>query len=101
MDAQLDNFANTRQDIISSIGASAAMNLFQNALYSITIGSNDFINNYLTPVLSIPEQKVVTPEQFVSAMVARFRLQLTVKIIQKNYLLFVTIFMKQTLLTFL
>ncbi|KAL9407629.1 hypothetical protein AB3S75_046212 [Citrus x aurantiifolia] len=44
MDAQLDNFANTRQDIISSIAA---------------------------------EQKLVSPEFFVAAMIARFRMQLT------------------------
>uniref|UniRef100_A0A5B7BIC1 GDSL esterase/lipase n=1 Tax=Davidia involucrata TaxID=16924 RepID=A0A5B7BIC1_DAVIN len=73
LDAQMDNFANTRQNIISGIGAPAAMILFQKALFSITIGSNDFINNYLTPV----EQKLVPPETFVGAMISRFRMQLT------------------------
>ncbi|KAF8387655.1 hypothetical protein HHK36_026309 [Tetracentron sinense] len=77
LDAQLDNFANTRQDIISSIGYPAALNLFRNALFSVTIGSNDFINNYLTPVVSVAEQKLVSPEMFVDAMISRFRLQLT------------------------
>lgn len=77
LDAQMDNFANTRQDIISSIGSEAAMKLFNTALYSITIGSNDFINNYLVPVLSTVEQKLVSPEMFVDALISRFRLQLT------------------------
>lgn len=76
LDAQLDNFANTRQDIISSIGTSASLQLLENALFSITIGSNDFINNYLTPVLPGAEQKLVPPEAFVGAMISRFRLQL-------------------------
>ena len=79
MDAQIDNFANTRQDIISNIGLPAAMQLFKKSLFSVTIGSNDFINNYLTPVLSTAKQKLVSPEMFVEAMISRFRLQLTVK----------------------
>ncbi|XP_038706534.1 GDSL esterase/lipase At4g16230-like [Tripterygium wilfordii] len=77
MDAQLDNFANTRQDIISSIGDVAALDLIHASLFSVTMGSNDFINNYLTPVISIPEQKLVSPEVFVGTMISRFRLQLT------------------------
>ncbi|KAA8527361.1 hypothetical protein F0562_034924 [Nyssa sinensis] len=77
LDAQMDNFANTRQDIISSLGVPAAMNLWERALFSITIGSNDFINNYLTPVVSTVEQKLVPPEMFVGTMVSRFRIQLT------------------------
>ncbi|XAR49702.1 Triacylglycerol lipase [Bertholletia excelsa] len=76
LDAQLDNFANTRQDIISSIGAPAAMKLFKRALFSIAIGSNDFINNYLTPVVSNVEQKLAPPQVFVNAMISRIRLQL-------------------------
>lgn len=78
LDAQIDNFANNRQDIISSLGMLNAMNLLRNALYSFTIGSNDFINNYLTPVLSVPERAVVSPEAFVESMILKFRQQLTV-----------------------
>ncbi|KAL5541992.1 hypothetical protein UlMin_009702 [Ulmus minor] len=77
LDAQLDNFANTRQDIISSIGLEEALKLLGRALFSVTIGSNDFINNYLTPVVSAAEQKLISPEQFVGDMISRFRLQLT------------------------
>ncbi|XP_065863836.1 GDSL esterase/lipase At4g16230-like [Euphorbia lathyris] len=77
LDAQLDNFEKTKEEIISHMGAPATLDLLQNALFSVTIGSNDFINNYLTPVLSIPEQKLVPPEVFVGSMISRFRLQLT------------------------
>ncbi|XP_040375237.1 GDSL esterase/lipase At4g16230 isoform X2 [Rosa chinensis] len=52
MDAQIDNFANTRQDIISSIGLPAAVELLRRALFSVTIGSNDFLSNYLVPVIT-------------------------------------------------
>ncbi|KAI4344775.1 hypothetical protein L6164_011965 [Bauhinia variegata] len=76
-DAQLDNFANTRQDIISSIGLPAALNLFKRAIYSVTIGSNDFINNYLTTTISDSEEKLATPELFVATLISRLRVQLT------------------------
>ncbi|KAI3469276.1 hypothetical protein Pfo_025939 [Paulownia fortunei] len=76
LDAQIDNFANTRQEIISRIGDAAAKKLFKNALFSVTIGSNDFINNYLTPFVSKVEQKLVPPESFVGAMISRYRIQL-------------------------
>ncbi|KAG2241523.1 hypothetical protein Bca52824_096491, partial [Brassica carinata] len=77
VDAQLDNFATTRQDIISWIGESAAAKLFRSAIFSVTTGSNDLINNYFTPVVSTLERKVVPPEDFVDTMISRFRLQLT------------------------
>ncbi|KAI3690906.1 hypothetical protein L2E82_49118 [Cichorium intybus] len=78
LDAQLDNFANTRQDIISRIGFNAAQKLLNGALFSVTIGSNDFINNYLTPILSTFEQNIVPPEAFVGTLITRFRLQLII-----------------------
>nr|XP_011462225.1 PREDICTED: GDSL esterase/lipase At4g16230-like [Fragaria vesca subsp. vesca] len=57
LDAQIDDFTNTRQDIISRIGLPAAVELLNRALFSVTIGSNDFINNYLSPVISEAERK--------------------------------------------
>ncbi|OIT32153.1 PREDICTED: GDSL esterase/lipase At4g16230-like [Nicotiana attenuata] len=77
MDAQLDNFANTRQDIITRIGEPAAIKLIENSLFSVTMGSNDFINNYLTPVVSTPKQLTVPPMKFVGAMISKYRIQLT------------------------
>ena len=77
MDAQIDNFENSRQDIISSIGA-PALTLLGKSIFFVAMGSNDFINNYLTPVISAAEQMLITPEVFVGTMISRFRLQLTV-----------------------
>lgn len=78
MDAQLDNFANTRQDIISMIGLPAAIDLLRTSIFSITIGSNDFINNYFTPAFSDSGHRLIPPELFVGSMIARYRLQLAV-----------------------
>ncbi|KAF6143381.1 hypothetical protein GIB67_001325 [Kingdonia uniflora] len=77
LDAQLDNFANTRQDIISSIGLPGALKLFAKSIFSVTMGSNDFINNYLTPIVSVAEQKLISPESFVNMLISRYRIQLT------------------------
>uniref|UniRef100_A0A7N0UZM4 GDSL esterase/lipase n=1 Tax=Kalanchoe fedtschenkoi TaxID=63787 RepID=A0A7N0UZM4_KALFE len=77
MDGQLDNFANTRQDIISLIGASAAQELLSNAIFTVEMGQNDILNNYLVPVISILEQIVVSPQSFISTVFKRYRLQLT------------------------
>ncbi|KAK9672312.1 hypothetical protein RND81_12G091800 [Saponaria officinalis] len=77
LDAQLDNFANTKQDLITSMGEIAANKFLEKALYSITMGSNDFINNYLTPIISTVEQTLISPEAFINAMISKYRMQLT------------------------
>ncbi|CAH1429534.1 unnamed protein product [Lactuca virosa] len=74
MDAQLDNFAKTRLDIISILGAPEAFNLFATAFFTVTMGSNDFINNYfILPGHSHP----VPPKTFIQSMISTFRRQLT------------------------
>ncbi|KAJ1380579.1 SGNH hydrolase superfamily [Sesbania bispinosa] len=76
-DAQIDNFANTREEIMHIIGVPAALNLFKKALFTVELGSNDFLDNYLTPVFSIPERVLRSPESFVAIMISRLRVQLT------------------------
>ncbi|MCL7034116.1 hypothetical protein MKW94_016276 [Papaver nudicaule] len=77
MDAQIDNFAKTRDYIISSLGGGGSKKFLEKALLAIVIGSNDFIDNYFTPILSIPKQKLESPEHFVNSMISKFRTQLT------------------------
>ncbi|XP_057434005.1 GDSL esterase/lipase At4g16230-like isoform X2 [Lotus japonicus] len=76
-DEQIDNFAITREEIINRIGVTTALNLFKKALFTVALGSNDFLDNYLTPVLSIPEREFLSPESFVAMMISRLRVQLT------------------------
>ncbi|KAK4796506.1 hypothetical protein SAY86_028832 [Trapa natans] len=75
--AQIDNFASSRQEIISHIGEPAALELLRQSLFSVTIGSNDLINNYLLPVVSAVEQVLVSPEVFIDSMISSYMLQLT------------------------
>ncbi|KAI3902371.1 hypothetical protein MKW92_052612 [Papaver armeniacum] len=79
LDAQIDNFAKTRQYIISTVNNASSLppkRLLGEALFFVVMGSNDFIINYFSPVPSTLTQKV-TPEMFVDSMITRFRLQLT------------------------
>ncbi|KAI3927038.1 hypothetical protein MKW92_026860 [Papaver armeniacum] len=85
MDAQLDNFANTRNYIISSANVgdsmtsvnSSSKTLLGRALFVVVMGSNDFIGNYFSPVPFVPTQKSMPLEVFVESLISRFRLQLT------------------------
>lgn len=54
------------------------MTLLRGALFSVTMGSNDFINNYLTPIFGVPERAVTPPEVFVDALISKYREQLIV-----------------------
>ncbi|CAN0924355.1 GDSL esterase/lipase At4g16230 [Linum grandiflorum] len=64
MDVQIDYFAKTKDDIVAMIGPAQAQKLMEKAIFSASIGANDIINNYLTPIVSIPEQQLIPPEVF-------------------------------------
>ncbi|GLJ25785.1 hypothetical protein SUGI_0493740 [Cryptomeria japonica] len=76
MDTQLNDFANTREEIISMIGVQEAQDFLAEAIFSISIGSNDFLNNYLA-IENLPERELVSPEQFIQRLIDTFRVQLT------------------------
>ncbi|CAL4922331.1 unnamed protein product [Urochloa decumbens] len=76
LDAQIDNYANSRHDLIARQGEVAAVSLLRGALFSVTMGSNDFLNNYLTPIFSVPERATTPPAAFIAAMIAKYRQQL-------------------------
>ncbi|VAI06424.1 unnamed protein product [Triticum turgidum subsp. durum] len=79
LDAQIDNYAKNRRDLMTQRGEVAAVSRLRGALFSVTMGSNDFINNYLVPVLSVPERAVTPPEAFINGMIAKYRQQLIVR----------------------
>ncbi|KAI3799045.1 hypothetical protein L1987_34333 [Smallanthus sonchifolius] len=47
------------------------------SIFSISIGSNDFLNNYLLPVLSIGARVSQSPDAFVDDLISHLRSQLT------------------------
>ncbi|CAN1225197.1 GDSL esterase/lipase At2g23540 [Linum grandiflorum] len=78
MDVQIDYFNITRKQIDGLLGASKARDyIMKNSIFSITVGANDFLNNYLLPVLSIGARITETPDGFIDDMLSHFRAQLT------------------------
>lgn len=79
LEVQVDFFNVTRQQIDELLGKSKAKKfLRRESIFSITIGSNDFLNNYLLPVLSMGVRWSETPDDFVDGLITNFRAQLTV-----------------------
>ena len=79
MDVQIDYFAITRKQFDKLLGASQARDyIMKKSIFSITVGANDFLNNYLLPVLSIGARISESPDAFIDDMLSHFRGQLTV-----------------------
>ncbi|XP_054775904.1 GDSL esterase/lipase At2g23540-like isoform X1 [Prosopis cineraria] len=77
MDVQVDYFNMTRKEIDKLMGKSTAREfIMKESLFSITVGSNDFLNNYLLPLVSIGARVSQSPDTFVDDMINHFRAQL-------------------------
>ncbi|ESW27972.1 hypothetical protein PHAVU_003G248600 [Phaseolus vulgaris] len=78
MDVQIDYFSITRKQIDKLLGESKAKEyIMKKSIFSITVGANDFLNNYLLPVLSIGARISQSPDSFIDDMITHFRAQLT------------------------
>ncbi|KAM7520531.1 hypothetical protein LguiB_019493 [Lonicera macranthoides] len=78
MDIQVDYFNITRKQIDKLLGPSKAKEFItKKSIFSITIGSNDFLNNYLLPVLSIGARVTESPDAFIDNLLSHLRGQLT------------------------
>ncbi|KAL9245759.1 hypothetical protein vseg_019374 [Gypsophila vaccaria] len=77
MDVQVDFFNITRKQIDKLLGESKAKEFIsKKSIISISVGSNDFLNNYLMPVLSIGARISQTPDSFTDDMINHLRDQL-------------------------
>ncbi|KAI3978952.1 hypothetical protein MKX01_016127 [Papaver californicum] len=78
IDIQVDYFNITRKQLDGLIGSSKAREfLMKKAIFSVTVGSNDFLNNYLLPLLSIGERLSESPEALINHLINNLRNQLT------------------------
>ncbi|CAD6216755.1 unnamed protein product [Miscanthus lutarioriparius] len=78
MDLQVDYFNITRQQLDALLGRDKAREfLKKKAIFSVTVGSNDFLNNYLMPVLSTGTRIRESPDAFVDDLIFHLRDQLT------------------------
>ncbi|XP_010548387.1 PREDICTED: GDSL esterase/lipase At2g23540 [Tarenaya hassleriana] len=77
MDVQVDFFNVTRKQFDEILGKDEARDYIRKkSIFSITIGANDFLNNYLFPVLSVGTRFTQTPDDFVTDMLNHLRDQL-------------------------
>lgn len=65
------------------LGPTAYASLIKNSLFAFVIGSNDYLNNYLT--IGSPSPRLYTPQQFHVLVINTYRQQLIVSIL--DYLL--------------
>jgi hypothetical protein len=80
MDVQVDYFNVTRGQLDALLGRDRAREfLRRKAIFSVTVGSNDFLNNYLMPVLSTGTRIRESPDAFVDDLIFHLRDQLTVR----------------------
>lgn len=78
LEIQVDYFNITRKQIDQLLGASKAKDFItKKAIFSVTIGANDFLNNYLLPLLSIGARLTESPDAFIDDMISNLRNQLT------------------------
>eukprot|EP00249_Psilotum_nudum_P035105 c55079_g1_i1 orf=390-1490(-) len=73
-DTQLEWFGNTVTTLKQLLGSVAAEVLVTRSLYTITFGSNDYINNYLLSVS--PTSKQFTASQYQEILLKKFQSQL-------------------------
>jgi len=79
MDVQVDFFNTTRKQFDDLLGKEKAKDyIAKKSIFSITIGANDFLNNYLFPLLSVGTRFTQTPDDFIGDMLEHLRDQLTV-----------------------
>ncbi|XP_039061277.1 GDSL esterase/lipase At2g23540-like [Hibiscus syriacus] len=78
LDIQIDYFNNTRKLLDDLLGASEAKDyISKRSILSITIGSNDFLNNYLLPLVSTGHRIFGNPDAYIDGMINHLRNQLT------------------------
>ncbi|XP_038695466.1 GDSL esterase/lipase At4g18970-like [Tripterygium wilfordii] len=77
MDEQLQNHKKIVTKIVKQFGndKSLAANYLAKCIYTVTIGSNDYLNNYFLPQF-YPTSREYTPDQFATLLFQRYSQQL-------------------------
>ncbi|KAK3432902.1 hypothetical protein EUGRSUZ_D00411 [Eucalyptus grandis] len=73
LDDQLQNHQNVTKAIVASVGEAKATKLLNSCLYTVGMGSNDYINNYF--IKRSPASRN-TPEQYATLLINQYSSQL-------------------------
>ncbi|KAG0586588.1 hypothetical protein KC19_2G102000 [Ceratodon purpureus] len=74
LNKQLEYLTKTRQDFVGLVGEGKTAEIFAKAFWYVTIGSNDYINNYL--LANSATSKQFTPKQYEGVLISTFNQQL-------------------------
>lgn len=74
MSQQFGHFEKTKADIAQVLGQQGMEELIANAVYSFSVGGNDYVNNYMAATTSTKSK--YTPAQYQDLLISTFRGQL-------------------------
>lgn len=77
MDVQITYFEETLKELNKLVGTANASELVRKGVFSVTIGANDFLDNYLSPVPITSDPILLHPSQFINLLITRYSAQLT------------------------
>ncbi|KAH7434920.1 hypothetical protein KP509_06G041100 [Ceratopteris richardii] len=75
MDKQISYFEENVKEIEGLLGVEKTKEFFANSLFSITVGANDFMGNYIFPVRTTVD-KDLTPEQYYQKLLGTYKGQI-------------------------
>ncbi|XP_058101000.1 GDSL esterase/lipase At1g29670-like [Magnolia sinica] len=76
MNGQLQNYQATVRQVVNILGnESSAADYLSKCIYSVAMGSNDYLNNYFMPAF-YSSSRQYTPEQYANVLVQQFTQQL-------------------------
>lgn len=77
---QVNNYKNIAQQIVRIIGnENSAANYLSKCIYSIGVGSNDYLNNYFMPQYYSTSRQY-TPQQYANVLIQQYTQQLKVNL---------------------
>ena len=75
---QVQNYLNTVSQVVQILGdENSAADYLRQCIYSVGLGSNDYLNNYFMPQYYSTSRQY-TPEQYADDLINRYRDQLNV-----------------------
>lgn len=78
MNEQLQNYQTTVSQIVRTLGSNtAAARHLKKCIFTVGIGSNDYINNYFMPD-KYPTSSTYTPDQYAKVLIGQYSQQLQV-----------------------
>lgn len=75
---QFSLFEQYKQRLSGEVGAEEANRIVNGALVLITLGGNDFVNNYFLTPFSARSRQFTVPQQYCTYLVSQYRNILTV-----------------------